>query len=554
MGMSFPAPDLKQQRDQFLAFAFASSDLLMEIGLDGQIKFALGAAKGLTGDKDSGLMGRDWLNLFSKKDRPMITSILARTAPGNRCGPILVELNPERVNAEIKAVLCGLRMPGNQESLYVTLSHGNVSSARLAHQERGLQEQKLLDKETFAKSAQEAIALAKSVGEDVDVTFIDLAQQAELQKKLTKEQWDGFVEKLNLTLRSRSVDGQTAADLGDGRYGVLHDKSVSAEDLQNQIREISQSSDPTGHGLKVETKTVEGNLSDLSEREASMALLYTINEFQKQGQNFSIGSLNQGFDSYVFANMTRVQNFKQIIAGQRFDLAFQPVVDLNTFKESHYEILVRFEAGKSPYELITFGESIGLAPDFDLALIGRCINFVVLNEKGKDSKFAANISGLSIQNEQFFKTLCEKLQPHKDLGQRLKFEITESTEIKDLDQVNGHVKTLQKMGYQVCLDDFGAGSASFQYLHKLHVDFVKIDGAYSRSILNSERDAAMIKNLTQMCHDIGVKVVAEMVENKVQSKMLQDMGVQFGQGYLFGKPEEKPNYDYKVMAKKISGS
>lgn len=526
----------------------------MEVGLQGEIKFAIGAAKGLTGDKDSALINRDWLQLFSKKDRPMITSLLARTAAGNRCGPILVELNPERVGGPMRAVLCGLRMPGNQESLYVTLSHGNVSSARLAHQERGVQEQQLLDSKTFAKSAQEAIALAKSVGEDVSVTFIDLAQQAELQKKLTKDQWDSFVEKLNLTLRARSVDGQTAANLGNGKYGVLHDKSVSAEDLQTQIREISQSSDPTGHGIKVETKTVEGDLANLSEREASMALLYTINEFQKQGDNFSINSLNQGFDSYVYANMQRVQNFKQIIAGQRFDLAFQPVVDLLTYRESHYEILVRFEPGKSPYELITFGEGIGLAPDFDLALIGRCINFVVLNEKGKDTKFAANISGLSIQNEQFFKTLCEKLEPHKDLGKRLKFEITESTEIKDLERVNGYIKILQKMGYQICLDDFGAGSASFQYLHKLHVDFVKIDGAYSRSILNSDRDAAMIKNLTQMCRDIGVKIVAEMVENKVQAKMLADMGVQYGQGYLYGKPESGPNYDHKAILKKISGT
>lgn len=552
--MTALAPDIKLQRDQFLAFAFASSDLLLEVGLNGEILFALGAAKGLTGDKDTGLMGKDWLNLFSKKDRAMITSLLARTKAGDRCGPILVELNPERVNKDMKAVLCGLRMPGKQETLYVTLSHGNVSSARLANEERGAQEQQLLDKDSFAKSAKEAIALAKSVGEDVDMTFIDLSQQAELQKKLTKEQWQNFTEKLSLTLRARSVDGQTAANLGDGKYGVLHDKSVTADDIKSQISEISKSSDPLGNGIKVETKTVEGNLETLSEREASMALLYTINEFQKQGNNFSIENLNQGFDSYVFANMQKVQNFKQIIAGQRFDLAFQPVVSLRGFKESHYEILVRFEPGKSPFEMISFGEGIGLAPDFDLALIGRCINFVVLNEKGKESKFAANISGMSIQNEQFFKTLCEKLEPHKDLGKRLKFEITESTEIKDLDKVNGHIKTLQKMGYQICLDDFGAGAASFQYLHKLHVDFVKIDGVYSRSILSSERDAAMIKNLTQMCKDINVKVVAEMVENKVQAKMLEDMGVDYGQGYLFGKPTEKPDYDYRVAVKKISGA
>lgn len=538
--------DVKQQRDQFLAFAFAASDLLLEVALDGKIQFALGAAHGLAGDKDESLIGRDWLDLFAKKDRAMIMSLLARTSPGHRCGPILVELNPERVNKDMKAVLCGLRMPGQAQTLFATLSHGNVSSARLANEERGEQQKNLLEKDAFAKAATDAIALAKSVGEDVDMTFIDLPGQAELRKKLTKDQWEQFTEKLSLTLRARSVDGQTAANLGDGKYGVVHDKSVSAVELQRQIEEISASSDPFGHGLKVDAKTVEGNLDQMSEREASMALLYTINEFQKQGNNFSISSLNQGFDSYVYANMQKIQNFKQIINGQMFDLAFQPVVDLKTLRESHYEILVRFEAGKSPFELITFGENIGLAPDFDLALISRCINFIVLNQKGKDTKFAANMSALSIQNESFLKTLMEKLEPHKDLGERLKFEITESTEIKDLDKVNAHIKILQKAGYQVCLDDFGAGAASFQYLHKLHVDFVKIDGVYSKSILNSERDAAMIRNMAQMCKDLGVKVVAEMVENKVQAKMLQDLGVQYGQGYLYGKPTEKPDYKKPV--------
>ncbi len=535
--------DIKIQRDRFLAFAFASSDLLLEIDQDNMIKYAVGAGKGLTGDKDSALIGKDWLTLFSKKDKPMITSMLGRTQAGNRCGPVLVELNSDRVDKNMKAVLCGLRMPGKAETLFVTLSHGNISSARLGNAERNAQNKLLMNKDSFIDAAKDAAALAKSVGEEVDLTFIDMAEQADLQKRLTTEQWEQFTEKLNLTLRARSVDGNTAADLGNGKYGLVHDKSVNADDLKHTLTEISQHSDPTGKGVKVDTKSVEGNLNELSEREASMALLYTINQFEKQGKEFSLGSLNSGFESYVHANIEKVKDFKQIISGQRFDLAFQPIVDLKTMECCHYEILVRFEKGKSPFEMITFGEGIGLAPDFDMALISRSINFVVLNEKGKDTKFAANISGMSIQNDAFVKTLFEKLEPHKDLGKRLKFEITESTEIKDLDKVNLTIKELQKRGFQVCLDDFGAGAASFQYLHKLHVDFVKIDGAYSKSILSSERDAAMIKNLTQMCKDVDVKVVAEMVENNIQAKMLTDMGVDFGQGWLFGKPMEKPSYD-----------
>ncbi len=539
---SAPALDLKHQRDKFLAFSFASSDLLLEVTQTGKIGFALGAAKGLTGDKDQGLIGKDWLELFGKPDRPMIMSLLARTSPGDRCGPILVDLNPDRIGKNMKAVLCGLRMPGATEVLYVTLSHGNVSSAALAQNESNNQQRKLLEKTAFAETAKEAIALAKKVGEDVDLTFVDMSQQDALKKKLTAEQWEQFTETLNITLRSRSVDGQAAADLGGGKYGILHDKSVTGKDIQEQIKALSQSSDPTGVGINVETTTVEGNLQELSDREASMALLYTINEFEKQGKNFSINSLNQGFDSYVFANMQKVQNFKQIINAQRFDLAFQPIVDMITYQEHHHEILVRFEAGKSPYELILFGEGIGLAPDFDLALISRVINYIVFNQKGTTTKFAANISGMSIQSETFFKTLMGMLEPHKGLGERLKFELTESTEIKDLDKVNSYIKQMQSKGFQICLDDFGAGSASFQYLHKLHVDYVKIDGAYSQSVMNSDRDAAMIKNLCNMCKDLKVRVVAEMVENRVQAKLLEELGVGYGQGWLFGKPMEKPDY------------
>ncbi|MDD3021598.1 MAG: EAL domain-containing protein, partial [Alphaproteobacteria bacterium] len=82
--------------------------------------------------------------------------------------------------------------------------------------------------------------------------------------------------------------------------------------------------------------------------------------------------------------------------------------------------------------------------------------------------------------------------------------------------------------------------ASFQYLHKLNVDGVKIDGAYIRKVLNSPRDATMVKNMVQMCHEMGVYVVAEMVESEEQRVFLDSIGVDKGQGWLFGKAEPEP--------------
>tara|TARA_B100002003_G_C13760738_1_gene378025 strand:- start:191 stop:586 length:396 start_codon:yes stop_codon:yes gene_type:complete len=122
------------------------------------------------------------------------------------------------------------------------------------------------------------------------------------------------------------------------------------------------------------------------------------------------------------------------------------------------------------------------------------------------------------------------------------FEITESSHIKDLETVNKFVLDLKKDGYQVALDDFGAGSASFEYLQQLHVDHLKIDGKYIKKILSSQRDLALVKNLTQLAKDLGIKVVAEFVEDEKQLEVLRELNVDYGQGYLFGKPTQKPDY------------
>ena len=122
------------------------------------------------------------------------------------------------------------------------------------------------------------------------------------------------------------------------------------------------------------------------------------------------------------------------------------------------------------------------------------------------------------------------------------FEITESSHIKDLEKVNKFVTNLKNEGYQIALDDFGAGSASFQYLQQLHVDHLKIDGKYTRKLLSSQRDAAMVKNLVQMCKDMDIKVIAEFVEEEAQLEVLRNLEVEYGQGYLFGKPAPKPEY------------
>jgi EAL domain-containing protein (putative c-di-GMP-specific phosphodiesterase class I) len=531
---------IKLQRDRFLAFAFASADLFIEVEANGAVSFSLGAARSLTGINEGSLLGQSWLNLFAPEDRPTVSGMKFKSTVGKRCGPYLVKLD-ESIGDGRQAIVTGITMPAD-DKFYLTIGFTNVLIARYAQEVQAVEAHALMDKDTFLSAAREALDLARSLGQDLDLTMLDIENIPEIKKRLGPEKWEQFSDAITRLLNSKSVDGQAAALIADGRYSVIHDRNIDAQTLKDEIARLSRENDPAGEGFEILTKTVSADLSSLSERDTTKALIYTINEFERKGTSMTIETLNSSFKNYVSANAQKIVQFKTMVEQLNFDLHFQPIINLEKGEIQHFEMLSRFKDQGSTQEWIIFGEDIGMAADFDIAVCERAINYLLYKSSGRRTKFAINLSGQSIQNEQFFKTLHAKLSLNKELSDRLMFEITESTTIKDLEMVNHFIKILQGDGYKVCLDDFGAGSASFQYLHQLHVDYVKIDGSYTRKILTSERDAIMVKNLSQMCLDLKIHVIAEMIEEESQAERMKSLGVQYGQGYLFGKATAKPEY------------
>ena len=523
-----------------------SKNNAIEVAEDGTIAYALGAARSLVGINDKSLLGLRWLDMFSPNDRTTLSSMKERARMAQRCGPVLVTLE-ETIGGGHQALLSAIRMP-DSDKFYLSIGFSNVLMSKHAEEVKFYEDRELLDKESFLAAAKEALDLAKSLGQDLDMTLLDIANIGEVRGRIGDEQWNQFRDAMTSLLSSKSVDGQAAAEIADGRYSVIHDKAINADMLRGEIERLAKENDPTGTGFTVESKTVSADLTTLSDRETTKALIYTINEFERKGTSLSIETLNSGFKAYVSVNAQKISQFKTMVEQLAFDLHFQPIVDLKTGDAVHFEMLSRFRDNTPTQEWIVFGEDIGMAADFDIAVCERAINYLLYKSSGRRTKFAVNLSGQSIQNEQFFKTLHAKLMMNKTLSDRLMFEITESTTIQDLDMVNHFVKILQDDGFKVCLDDFGAGSASFQYLHRIHVDYVKIDGQYTKKILNSERDAIMVKNLSQMCRDLEIKVIAEMIETQDQADKVRSLGIGYGQGYLFSKPMPKPEYTNWMQA------
>ncbi len=296
-----------------------------------------------------------------------------------------------------------------------------------------------------------------------------------------------------------------------------------------------------GEGVAVGRTDVDLGFERLAPDEAMKAIRYVVNGFAvSPGGAPMPATLTNAFEHMVQETVHRMSRFTETVRLDDFSVAYQPIVDLETRDVRHFEILARFKDGESPFETIRFAEQVGIIERFDLGVCLRAIRQLEAPDCDPRLALAVNISGKSIENALFVKCLTELLDKHRGSSGRLVLEITESSELHDLAQVDRIVQAIRKRGCVVCLDDFGAGAASFQYLQALSVDYVKIDGAYVKRLGQSPRDDAMMKGIVHLCRDLGIKTIAEMVETQEHATQLRVMGVEFGQGFLFGRPAPTP--------------
>jgi EAL domain-containing protein (putative c-di-GMP-specific phosphodiesterase class I) len=545
------AEQLREQRDRFLAFAFAASDLLLEIGDDSMIRYAVGATNQLLGGPPASVIGQGWLDLFVEQDRSLLVAKIGSLVPGKRCGPVLVSILPpaQAVNASAEApsrplpvIFNACRIPDYDDVVYCTLTVANVALAKVARAGQGRTSGGLLGRDAFEETAIETLEAARAVGQDVEITFIEFVGAAGFRERLGSDRWEAFFADAGSVLRGGSIEGDTAGALAEDRFGIVHEAgSEVGPDVRRQLADLARAFDPTGGGMQVEQATVASSGDELTSAEAAQALVYTINKMAAKGTgHLGVSSLAVSFHEQVMETQDRIAAFKAVVSSNRFDFAFQPIVDLETRQISHFEALARFAHGESPYQTIVFAENVGLIQDFDLACCRRAIDFMAERAASSPVNLAVNLSGLSLQNDVFVETLMGLLKQHANLAGRLLFEATESSRMHDLERVGRVFNALKGLGFSMCLDDFGAGAASFQYLRALEVDYVKIDGTYTRRLLSSDRDSLLLRNLCDLCADLNIKTIAEMVELDDQIDELRRLGVHMGQGYLLGRPAPQP--------------
>lgn len=228
----------------------------------------------------------------------------------------------------------------------------------------------------------------------------------------------------------------------------------------------------------------------------------------------------------------------------RFVVYCQPIVPLQGRKEArHYEALVRMVDREGrimpPGKFIPAAEASGFIDDIDKWVFEKVLSSLegLPPEKRKNYAISVNLSGNTISDERFLDHVARRLKEAcLDPGVLL-FEITETAAVKHFDRAVRFIETLTELGCTFALDDFGSGLSSFGYLKRLPVSYLKIDGSFVRKMEVDDVEYSMVSTINHLAHIMGLLTIAEGVENQTQMSILQDMGVDYGQGFFFAVPE-----------------
>ena len=235
------------------------------------------------------------------------------------------------------------------------------------------------------------------------------------------------------------------------------------------------------------------------------------------------------------------EQVKQALRDDRIVLAYQPIVSSHDGTPTFYEALVRMldeEGEPVPAGMfVPIVEQMGLMRLVDRRVLDLGVSALT---ESPEISLSINVSGMTAVDPVWLRQLHERLKARPDVASRLILEITETVALDDIADSSRFVRSVTELGCRVALDDFGAGYTSFRHLRALNVDLVKIDGSFVRDLPTNPDNQLFVRTLINLAKGIGLKTVAEWVENEEEAELLRSEGIDFLQGWYYGKPAIDP--------------
>ena len=258
---------------------------------------------------------------------------------------------------------------------------------------------------------------------------------------------------------------------------------------------------------------------------------------KKKKKNYLIYDDSMAMTGEYEKNFLWSKRLKKAIEENRIVPVFQPIVDCKTQEVIKYESLIRIKNDDgtyiAPIHFLNLAKKNKLYHKLTKIMIDK--TFEVF--KNSDKRVSINISVEDILNKEIYDFIIRKLDTSK-ISHNIVFELIESEGIENFDEVFKFINDVKRFGTKISIDDFGTGYSNFEYLMKLQVDYIKIDGSMIKNIDIDQNSIAITKTIVEFAKKMNIQTVAEFVCSKdVYDKVLES-GVDYAQGYYFGKPQE----------------
>ncbi|MEE2603483.1 MAG: EAL domain-containing protein [Pseudomonadota bacterium] len=380
--------------------------------------------------------------------------------------------------------------------------------------------------------------------------FIDLDRFKVVNDTAGHVAGDALLRECARVIGRQIRDEDVVARLGGDEFGLLlhncpADRAVQiAERLIAALGEIRFAWKDSLYdiGASVGLVQLDGNL--ISVEEAMSRADVACYAAKHRGRNqVSVYTPDDSEASRRHLELQMAAGLRESLESDRFLLYAQEIRPIGgETAASHYEILLRLRDRNgdilNPGAFIPAAERYQMMTHIDRWVLTQLL--VTLSDELAalpNLHLAVNLSATSLDDPTFIPFLEDLLDRSTVAPERLTFEITETTVVNQLSSASELLARIREKGSKVALDDFGSGFSSFNYLKHFQVDFIKIDGSFVRNLLYSSVDRTIVESISEVAHRLGVKTVAEYVEDIAMIPVLQEAGVDFVQGYAIGRPQ-----------------
>jgi len=421
---------------------------------------------------------------------------------------------------------------------------------RLAHQARYDQLTGLLNRGAFEHYLESAIVETSDNSQNIAFCFIDLDQFKVVNDTVGHLVGDQLLQDVAKLLADRLRDGDILARLGGDEFGLLlHGCSLrrAKRAVEHMIASLNAFQFFHGGlifevGASVGIAAINRHVQDVSDvmSQADIACYAAKEAGRNRVQIYKKqdSSLRQRHEE-----MYQAGGIRKALESQRFVLFAQPIAATHDLEapSRQVEVLLRMQGPHGrlipPSAFIPAAERYGLMAELDRWVIHETMS-ILANDSFAEigTGVSINVSGVTLNDETSLDFIREVLTKSSIKPERISFEITETAAIRNIMKTQAFMEELREWGCQFALDDFGSGLSSLNYLKRLPVDYLKIDGSFVRDLTKDEGSHVMVMSIQQMANGLGIETVAEGVEDRRTLNSLKKLDIDYVQGFAIGKP------------------